>query len=338
MEDNFSPPPPPPPLLDTSHDIDFKGKTDSLDMDTNLFAKCISISKYRHIVMIWLPLIDIITDILTIINYMNSDLTEVQIFSIVLCIIIYLSSRLQNIITICSIFNGEDFGLIDSVTIWHVFAMYIPFIAPASQSTIMWCFPFSIFIEILLLISVIIYPFIYLYSASNTVYKMVLYTLYNNKYKQKIENPWNEYKVGDCNGYYTFWELSDFGWIQFGNDWEAITESLPQLVIQIYVYCNYTQSVTLLLFIFSTAVSGLNILRIILKVCIKGGTIFSYDQSNHDTSEREEVPNYGCCGCGDIEINCTCQLISKCKSKFNCCQKKANRPLQTELLYQSNWN
>eukprot|EP01083_Nonionella_stella_P028512 78503_1 len=79
-------------------------KISDTDNDGNKyrFQDCISSARkmltFRHFILIWMPVLDITTDILTIRGYMNSNSSSVFSFGLLLACIVYLSLRLQEVI------------------------------------------------------------------------------------------------------------------------------------------------------------------------------------------------------------------------------------------------
>eukprot|EP01084_Bolivina_argentea_P139319 245099_1 len=289
-----------------------KGETDSLQGWELLKSDCnklTSLFRYRHCILIWMPIMDIITDIMIIIVYFNSSKFELYIISFILCCVMWLSMRLQPAFVICRLNTGTWSDIFSSVTVWMVFVFYIPFIPPfvmlmrlmlerlGNKYTTFMKLVFSvtvaicgtICIEMIFALMIIIYPFTYLYYAIMAFLTFTGCSLRKDNVINLNDLFDEHYQEQTCEQSTIVLKLTDFGFIQFINQWENILECIPQLIVQIYAYMKYSEFIPLWLFGLSVSISVFNVMSVILKMFINGPTHWTYSWN------IDKKKGCGCC-------------------------------------------
>eukprot|EP01083_Nonionella_stella_P004058 11676_1 len=278
----------------------------SLDGYNLLKSDC----KLRHFVLIWLPVLDILTDMMIISAYIKSATYVSMLIGYVLCAILWVAMRLQPMFFVMYHLHGR---VVDQLGTWQVFVMYIPVFPPfvmvvslmiemvhkkssclVKFGVYLCCVPVGIcgclIVEIVLVIGIVLYPLFYMYYAMMAFLTITGYSRRGDEFLN-LNDLFDEHylqSISPQTG--AVYKLTDFGFIQFINQWENTLESLLQLVAQIYVYLNYSEysNVPVWLFVTSVSISGCSVLRVLLKICLCGCTHWSYKTSKWDPPDKQK--------------------------------------------------
>eukprot|EP01084_Bolivina_argentea_P071637 130186_1 len=294
---------------------------------------------------VWFPLLDMVTDIITIVSCMKSNNSEIISFGIVLCIIQYLSLRFQAILLMCYCSarcadHGDGdfpsgFDLIDEISLCSAFFLYLPIIGSkelCSSEGVCEIIIWGLITECIAFIYLLIYPFYHLMHSlilTCQICNLICHpneeeeTTIFDKYDQEVIADWAQaYQNTEIYMY----RLSMFGWIEFSSQFEALIESSPQLIIQIWIYIAYSQSIPLWIFVLSTTVSGLNVIRVILKLFMNGGLAFTFEIEQGSDDPRP-IP--------DKHESIRIPFKPKIKCNLDCCYLKCCRKYPSSKMDES---
>eukprot|EP01083_Nonionella_stella_P001014 2921_1 len=236
---------------------------------------CKRVLKVRFLVTPLLPILDLITDILTMVQYFKIYIEDNHYyfltFGFILAAIQYLSSRhmfwIQYIAYVTMNVSMQR-SKAQHIGIFSEIMVYIPFIGPALMAHCGgWFFGFyTCYVLAVDILLPLIIPFFIIYQVGLSLYHWTAWITHLFCCRELPEE-WD----GHVNQNGTFDVKTKFGMIEYWCNWEAVTESLPQLIVQCIVYFGASNSnsgkYSSTLWLLSITMSATNIIWAFIRLC-----------------------------------------------------------------------